>query len=1344
MKHTQKFLALLLVLALLLPSVAAQAIDGAIGGVCPRSPTRTHQWGDWKVTSPGTCVTKGRETHTCLYCRKTEFRQASFYGDHDWGEWETEKAPTATEPGLEKRVCKIEPSHVEEREIPPLGQGSTEDGPALTVEWKYDHITKDVTNFEYDTLDTGVLAPEDDAIAYVDVVNTGSVPLDVCAHWSFGDGFVMPGGELDAPLAPGASAEDARGTYIGSHITPGTETDELLGTVSIIVWASGHDPQTGEELCRSNEVTRVWPVGKPAAEKPSGRTVSMAVRKVWDDGDNADGVRPRQVKAALLADGLPVQTVTLGEANRWMAGLDGLPLYAKDGHRIEYAWQEEEVPGYTQAITQDGTHTVLINSRTVDDGPHPDISVVISADPDAGEGQRSEWGWLTIHYKVTNTGDCPVYVPWWQDDEQGGMNVLNPDAPNGKTVVEGMNLGNTVALLNPGESYTDDTLIGVYPDDVENGYSKIYLIGEYYYYDADSDIQKSGIVNSNTLTVPLTYPENGGNAAAPSNTRPRPDLSVVISADPDAGVGKRYAGAQLTVHYSVTNTGDCPVHVSLRQNSALQTGAPDGAAARLDPGEAYTTDLVMDVKPDDAQNGYAVYYFPQQDYYYEYYDSAAAAYQTATATASSNALPVYLTYPEGGEATQETPALTAVFLYDHVLVCSDQSDYCTASPGVLAPEDDVYSYFDVINSGNVPLKIYTHLRFGNGYSSLPCDTEQCLNPGESLQDYWCAAPLSFRLTPDTETEELLGTVTMTIWATGNDPETGEEKAKSNEITRVWQVGKPGPMGWEIPEESALAVILYESSSSEDPAGYQWMEDWNTGIAVENVGPVDVDGYTLHVGFLSSQVYISSISYDATDNATWYEKRFTNTIPASGVNDLYFFGPFGRIVDEDVSRGYVGVSAYATWNDPDSGEERHSATAAFSLPVVSDTGLLLTKSVDNYPANGLYFTEGETIAWKLTVTNNSSEPAYHVTVIDGGLTVGEFDVLAPGESRVCSVPGHVVTEYEAGLGYVYNQAYASCAGLDGGWYYYHSNMVTAYTGEQGDPDPQIGDPLVIPAPGGDDFCSLTRNTLARNEMHYTLHACAAHSDAARRAEAAGAAEAAAIWRAEIDQLYQQLCDAAQTGAMTLVRNEEDASRAYVSTPEAQDAAAALVRNDQAAFHAYADAYEALYGEEALAEMLRLRCAELCCMLRTAPSALPDSIQGRSALPSEAQYDECAREFGPLNGSDSEVTVRLNESLSGTLEQALATVSGTKPYAAAQALVQTQAQWQMALDKTVNAAYKAADKETRQTIAAWRKQLDQLLTAREALLAALYPNSPATVQEALANLYRDAAIDANLKN
>ena len=39
---------------------------------------------------------------------------------HDWGEWTVVKAPTQDEEGLEERVCKNDPSHVEQRTIPKL------------------------------------------------------------------------------------------------------------------------------------------------------------------------------------------------------------------------------------------------------------------------------------------------------------------------------------------------------------------------------------------------------------------------------------------------------------------------------------------------------------------------------------------------------------------------------------------------------------------------------------------------------------------------------------------------------------------------------------------------------------------------------------------------------------------------------------------------------------------------------------------------------------------------------------------------------------------------------------------------------------------------------------------------------------------------------------------------------------------------------------------------------------------------------------------------------------------------------------------------------------------------
>ena len=122
------------------------------------------------------------------------------------------------------------------------------------------------------------------------------------------------------------------------------------------------------------------------------------------------------------------------------------------------------------------------------------------------------------------------------------------------------------------------------------------------------------------------------------------------------------------------------------------------------------------------------------------------------------------------------------------------------------------------------------------------------------------------------------------------------------------------------------------------------------------------------------------------------------------------------------------------------------------------------------------------------------------------------------------------------------------------------------------------------------------------------------------------------------------------------------------------------------------------------------------------------------------DAASREFGELDGGDCAVTVRLNEKLADAMRQTQDTVFGTKRYAADEAFKRAQNLWQMALDQAVNDAYKAADRDGKKLIAAWRQGLDQAYTARAELLQSLYPDDAETVQECLMNLYRDAAIDA----
>ena len=88
------------------------------------------------------------------------------------------------------------------------------------------------------------------------------------------------------------------------------------------------------------------------------------VRKVWDDANNQDGIRPGSIQVA-LSNG---QTVTLNDANQWTATVTGLPKYA-NGQEIAYTWTEAKVDGYASTQVTDGTVTTLTNSHTPENPP---------------------------------------------------------------------------------------------------------------------------------------------------------------------------------------------------------------------------------------------------------------------------------------------------------------------------------------------------------------------------------------------------------------------------------------------------------------------------------------------------------------------------------------------------------------------------------------------------------------------------------------------------------------------------------------------------------------------------------------------------------------------------------------------------------------------------------------------------------------------------------------------------------------------------------------------------------------------------------------------------------------
>ena len=94
--------------------------------------------------------------------------------------------------------------------------------------------------------------------------------------------------------------------------------------------------------------------------------VSASVKKVWDDANNQDGIRPETLRVNLLKNGQATdQFVILSEENRWSATLDNLDEYT-DGTLNEYTWSEELPNGYTVTVSDPdevGT-TTLTNTHT--------------------------------------------------------------------------------------------------------------------------------------------------------------------------------------------------------------------------------------------------------------------------------------------------------------------------------------------------------------------------------------------------------------------------------------------------------------------------------------------------------------------------------------------------------------------------------------------------------------------------------------------------------------------------------------------------------------------------------------------------------------------------------------------------------------------------------------------------------------------------------------------------------------------------------------------------------------------------------------------------------------------
>ena len=136
------------------------------------------------------------------------------------------------------------------------------------------------------------------------------------------------------------------------------------GVENIYTWAEQEDglPE-GYELTGDVTVGEVTTLTNTRVPD----TVSVGVRKIWNDAENQDGIRPSELRVDLLKNGeLTGRYVILNEENGWTAMITDLPKNTAVAEPNVYTWSEELPDGYTVTVSDPDEMgiTTLTNTHT--------------------------------------------------------------------------------------------------------------------------------------------------------------------------------------------------------------------------------------------------------------------------------------------------------------------------------------------------------------------------------------------------------------------------------------------------------------------------------------------------------------------------------------------------------------------------------------------------------------------------------------------------------------------------------------------------------------------------------------------------------------------------------------------------------------------------------------------------------------------------------------------------------------------------------------------------------------------------------------------------------------------
>ena len=132
---------------------------------------------------------------------------------------------------------------------------------------------------------------------------------------------------------------------------------------------------------------------------------SATVMKIWDDNNNAAGLRPASIYATLSDGTRTVATVVLTEANGWSATVDDLPTVI-NGAPAQYSWKEQEVLGY-QKTGAETTGSVTTFTNKLYQRPTPPPGTKGPKTPGTPFLIIEDYGTpLGVEIIINHVGDC--------------------------------------------------------------------------------------------------------------------------------------------------------------------------------------------------------------------------------------------------------------------------------------------------------------------------------------------------------------------------------------------------------------------------------------------------------------------------------------------------------------------------------------------------------------------------------------------------------------------------------------------------------------------------------------------------------------------------------------------------------------------------------------------------------------------------------------------------------------------------------------------------------------------------------------------------------------------------